>query len=131
MAITTRSTVPLTHVVLDPGAHLRTDEGRPQPLHGGDRHAGAGNAERQPRLAAGIIEIAREREAEFHIAELALLDVDALLVGIDAQAQQEAIEDERLVDRRGRRRQHHRAAVTFEAPGAAGLARRVELRERA
>ena len=33
-----------------------------------------------------VIEAAGEREAEVAVADLALLDVDALLVGIDAQA---------------------------------------------
>ena len=37
------------------------------------------------RIVSGKVDAAGKRDAQIRIAELALLDVDALLVGIDAQ----------------------------------------------
>ena len=54
-----------------------------------------------------IVETAGNREPEFAVADLALLDVDPLLVGIDAQPHLEAVEHERV--RVARRRREHYA----------------------
>ena len=116
-------------VIFDPGPHFRRGAGGPKPLHRGDRHARAGNAEHQPRVVAGKIDAALERNAEVHVAELALLDVDALLARIDAQMHQEAVEDERIgIDRR-RGGEHEGAAGHLDPPDIAALARSLELRE--
>ncbi len=66
-------------------------------------------------FAGGIIETAGDRESEIGVADFALLDVDALLVGIDAQAHLDPVEDERVRIAR-RRREHGGAAGDPEQP---------------
>ena len=115
-------------MVEHPGAHLRCHGERPQPLERRNRHARAGNPERQPRIVAGKIEAAVERHAEVGVADFARLEIDALLVGIDAQPQLDAIEDQRIrVDRRGR--EHRAAAGDLQPPNTAAVVWRIELRE--
>src|SRR4029078_11010105 len=96
--------------------------------HRGDRHARAGNAEHQARVVAGKIEAAGERDAEIGVAQLARLEVDALLDRVDPRPQRDPVEDERLRVDRHRGGQYDRAAGDLEAPDAAAFARRVELR---
>ena len=93
-----------------------------------DRHPGAGNAEGEPRLARGIVEAAGDREAEIRVADLALLDVDALLVGIDAQADRMRLSTS-ASGSRGDGCEHDGAAGDLERPAGAALARRRELRQ--
>src|SRR5205814_5740755 len=107
-------------MVLDPGAHRRAHERRPQPLHRGYRHAVASDPERETRLAPAEVEAAGNRHADFGIAEFALLDRDALLVGVDPQVKLQAVENERvgIVDGGGK---HHRTARDLHTPGSAAL----------
>ena len=116
------------NVIEHPGAHLRRHGDRPNPLHGRDRHARARNSKRQAGIFARKIKAAAERKAEIGVAQLARLEIDALLVGIDPQLQQDAVEHERIGIGR-RRGQHQAAAGNFQPPNAAAVARRVELRE--
>ena len=117
------------NVLFDPSAHLRRGRDRPEPLHGRNRHAGAGNSQRQPGIVARKIEAAGERDANIRVAQLAGLEIDALLVGVDPQPQQDAVEDERVrIDRR-RRGQHDGATGNLQPPNIAAFVRRVELRE--
>src|SRR5262249_34141390 len=69
-----------------------------------------------------------ERDAEIGVAQLAWLEIDALLVGVDPQLQQDAVEHERIrIDLRGG--QHQAATGNLQPPNAAAVARRVKLRE--
>ena len=112
-------------MLFDPGAHRRGED-RPEPLHRRNRHARAGNAERQPRIVAGEIEAAVQRDAEVRVAELARLEIDALLAGIDAQPQQDAVEDDGVgIGRRGGQTTVPPETCRPQLLGAA--ARRVEL----
>ena len=88
VAMSRRSTVPLTICSITQSRTFGRDECRPQPLERAHRHRIAGDAEREPRLAA-VVELAGHRDgdavavgaAEFLGAEIALLERDPLLAG--------------------------------------------------
>ena len=123
-------------VLHHPVAHLGSDEDRPQPLERGDRHLVAGDADRQPRLAAEI-DIARQRDAdvlgvpaELLGAEIALIDREALPHGIERAAHQDAPEHQPVVLLR-KGIEHDQAAADRERPAAAGLCRARQIRRAA
>ncbi len=116
-------------MLLHPGPYLRRGAGRPQAFHRSDRHPRAGDADLHARIIARQIYAAGQCDPEIHVPDLALLDVDALFGRVHAQAHQEAVEHERSGVRGRRRREHDGAAGDLHAPDAAGLARRIELRQ--
>ena len=81
---------PLDH----PFAHLRHDQGRPHPLQGGCRHRRPRKAERQARLRR-IVDAAGSGDADLAVADVGLGEQHAPLVGVEAQADGDAIEDQR------------------------------------
>ena len=81
---------PLDH----PFAHFRHDQGRPHPLQRGGRHRRAGKAKLQARLAR-IIDAAGSGDADLAIADIGLRQQHALLVGVEAHADRDAVEDQR------------------------------------
>ena len=115
-------------MIVDPGAHLRRGADRPKPLQGRHRHARAGDAERQPRIVARKIKTAVERDPKLGVAQLARLEIDALLAGVDLQPQQDAVENERSWIGRSRG-EHDRAAGDLHPPHGVAFARGVELCE--
>src|SRR5262249_61959970 len=79
-----------------PGAHLRSHRDRPYALQGRNGHARAHKSERDPRIVAGEIQAACERDAEIRVAYFARLEIDALRGGIDSQLQPDAVKDQRV-----------------------------------
>ena len=82
---------PLDH----PFAHLGHDQDRPDPLQRGGRHRRSRKAELQPRLAR-IVDAAGAGDADLAIADIGLGQQYALLVGVEAHADRDAVEDQRL-----------------------------------
>src|SRR5262249_59104659 len=108
-----------------PGAHLRSHRDRPHALQGRNGHARAHKSERDPRIIAGEIQAACERDAEIRVAYFARVEIDALRGGIDPQLQPDAVKDPRVwIGWRGR--QHRATARDLQPPDAAAVPRRIE-----
>ncbi len=82
---------PLDH----PFADLGNDQGRPYPLQRGCRHRRSRKTERQARLGR-IIDTAGTGDADLAIADVGLGQQHALFVGIEAHADGDAVENQRL-----------------------------------
>ena len=83
---------PLDH----PFADFGHDQDRPHPLQRRRRHRRSRETQRQARLA-GIVDAAGSGDADLAIADIGLGQQHALPVGIEAQADGDAIEDQRLL----------------------------------
>ena len=81
---------PLDH----PFANLRNDQGWPHPLQRGCRHRRSRETERQARLL-GIVDAAGSGDSNLAIADVGLGQQHAVLFGVEAQANGDAIEDQR------------------------------------
>ncbi|MHC2407473.1 hypothetical protein ACVJGC_000064 [Bradyrhizobium diazoefficiens] len=113
---------PLDH----PFAQFRNDERRPHPLERGSRHRRSRKAQREPRLA-GIVDSAGAGDADLAIADIGLRQQEALVVGIEAQTDRNAVEDERrlVVDAA----QQDRAAAEAELPVVDAAVGRLQMRQ--
>src|SRR5262249_956976 len=110
-----------------PGAHLRSHRDRPYALQARTGHARAHKSERDPRIVAGEIQAACERDAEIRVAYFARVEIDALRGGIDSQLQPDAVKDQRVwIGWRGR--QHRATAGDLQPPDAAAVLRRIQPR---
>ena len=78
----------------DPFADLRNDQGWPHPLQRGCRHRRSRETERQARLL-GIVNTAGSGDANLAVADVGLGQQHAVLFGVEAQADVDAIEDQR------------------------------------
>ena len=113
---------PLDH----PFAHLRHDQDRPYPLQRGCRHRRSRKTERQPRFA-GIVDAAGSGDADLAIADVRLGQQHALAVKIEAEADVDAVEDQRrLVVVSG---EHDAASGKAELPIGDVVVRRLEMRQ--
>ncbi len=114
-------------MIVHPVAHFRIGEYRPQFLHRRERHAGAGDAKGQLRIAGGKIHLAGERDANIDIGDIALLQSEPPLLWIDAGPHLDGIEDQRpaaLVHA-----EHDGASRHGHVPLPATRARRLNMRE--
>ena len=81
---------PLDH----PFAQLGNNQGRPHPFQRGSQHRRARKAELQPRLT-GIVDVSGSGDPDLAVGDIGLGEQQALLVGIEAQADRDAVEDQR------------------------------------
>ena len=109
-----------------PFANFRDDHGRPYPLERGRRHRRAREPELQPRFT-GIVDIAGPGDADLAVADVGLCQQHALLVGVEAHPDGDAIEDQwRFAVDAG---EHDSATGKAELPVGDVVIRRLQMSE--
>ena len=111
----------------DPFADLRNDQRRPHPLQRGGRHRRSGETERQARLRR-IVDTPGSGDADLAIADVGLGEQHAALVGVEAHADGDAIENQRRLPGVDRCK-HDGAATQTELPIRNGIIRRLQMSE--